>query len=436
MHSCHGGSNQRFIWNGEQLQSEANTNKCLDYSFGSGNVVIWDCHGGNNQKWYWDNGRLKSRHDHFCLDVLPSNNNVFVGSCSGINTQHWQQLSSLHNSAQLTIGGGKCLRYNAQVHNNVEAAGCSETPGTMWYFNNNHRLQTEENDKCLDVHTSTGNLYMGDCHGGWNQKFYFDGHLLKTMHQDDLCLDYNVANGNVYTGSCPHHNMFNFKMQGGAMLKKMPLPKEYQHGQTLDVSCWSERFASSSSEALSCVAGVWMNSRGKKGLDGFSCAACVQVVTPRYADLDSQIRQELFFAAGMELHLTVDTRIRRSVTANGQLREGGSRDVFVAEMLPDAAETTRRYRSITNGGQCLTMSNGRLGSSACAREAEPQQMIEAMELSSLMWEEFKAGANVPAPTTSYLANRGSGLTTLRSLVLFQAQLARIVFHKPAVLTVT
>eukprot|EP00913_Durusdinium_trenchii_P002103 g1942.t1 len=162
-----------------------------------------------------------------------------------------------------------------------------------------------------------------------------------------------------------------------------------------------------------------MNSRGKKGLDGFSCAACVQVVTPRYADLDSQIRQELFFAAGMELHLTVDTRIRRSVTANGQLREGGSRDVFVAEMLPDAAETTRRYRSITNGGQCLTMSNGRLGSSACAREAEPQQMIEAMELSSLMWEEFKASANVPAPTTSYLANRGSGLTTLRSLVLFQ-----------------
>ena len=31
--------------------------------------------------------------------------------------------------------------------------------------------------------------------------------------------------------------------------------EEYQHGQTLDVSCWSERFASSSSEALSRLDG-------------------------------------------------------------------------------------------------------------------------------------------------------------------------------------
>lgn len=168
------------------------------------------------------------------------------------------------------------------------------------------------------------------------------------------------------------------------------MSQEYLHGQTLDISCWSERYSSPSTESLSplgpsgavtlpprCLAGTWLNSRGSLGLNGFSCAACVQVVTPRYADLDSQIKQELFFAGGLQLHLTVDTRTRKSVTSGGALQSGSNQDAFVAELLPDAPETERRYRALSTG-HCLTETAGQLSSSACGRDAEPDQLLEAI----------------------------------------------------------
>lgn len=416
---CHDGSWQRWYFEGEQIKVEGNANKCLDYNLGAGqtengNVNLHDCHSGSNQKWYWDGKLLKSRNDNRCLDVNPGDNNVFVGSCPDDNTQHWTHRTDLHNSRQLTVGGGKCLQ---DTGSNVEATGCGNTAGLMWYFDG-ELLKTEANNKCLDVNTGDGNLYMYNCHSGNNQKFYFDGNLIKTR-QEDLCLDYQVISGNAYAGSCPHHEMSQYRMEGGAMLKKHPLPEEFEHGQSLRVACWSERFKSPQTETLSCVAGSWINSRGKRGLDGFSCAACVQVVTPKYAAFDAQIRQELFFVSGLQLQLTVDTRTPQSVTASGNLRAGGNKDIFVAELLPDAEETLRRYRSITTAGQCLTATAGNsLTATACAKEAEPLQMLEVMELSSLMWQEFKASASVPSPTTLYLANRGSAPTTLRSFVLF------------------
>lgn len=312
---CHDGSWQRWYFEGEQIKVEGNANKCLDYNLGAGqtengNVNLHDCHSGSNQKWYWDGKLLKSRNDNRCLDVNPGDNNVFVGSCPNDNTQHWTHRSDLHNSRQLTVGGGKCLQ---DTGSNVEATGCGNTAGLMWYFDG-ELLKTEANNKCLDVNMGDGNLYMHNCHSGSNQKFYFDGNLIKTR-QEDLCLDYQVISGNVYAGSCPHHQMSQYQMESGAMLNKHPLPEEFAHGQSLRVACWSERFKSPQTETLSCVAGRWVNSRGKRGLDGFSCAACVQVVTPKYAAFDAQIRQELFFVSGLQLQLTVDTRTPQSGTA-------------------------------------------------------------------------------------------------------------------------
>ncbi|CAJ1365959.1 unnamed protein product [Effrenium voratum] len=290
---------------------------------------------------------------------------------------------------QLISDGNKCLFYDSSGDKNVEASGCSEADNKLWYFDSSDRLKTEQDNRCIDYHYGTSNYYMHNCHSGQNQKFYWDGKHLRDKYDDDFCMDYHVANGNVRSGTCQDKQNNQWTFEGGAMLKKSPIPTSFSHGQTLEVSCWSERFSSTGSDKLSCVAGSWVNSRGSLGLEGFSCKACVQVVSPKYADLDSQIRQELFFAAGLKLHLTVDTRTVRTVTATGGLRTGGTKDVFVAELMDGAGETLRRFRSITSSGNCLAEVGGSLTAEACTSEAEPTQLMEASELSSLLWEEYK-----------------------------------------------
>ena len=166
---------------------------------------------------------------------------------------------------------------------------------------------------------------------------------------------------------------------------------------------------------MSCVAGAWINSHNKAGLDGFTCAACLQVVSKLYAELDSKMRQELFFASRMKLQLAVDTRPRRSVTSSGALQTGGSTNKFVAEILPGAADTVRRFRSLTDANQCLKESELRLTASTC--DTDPSQMMEAVELGSLLWHQFQAGTDVPKTSQSPLLNTGSGPTTLRSFQL-------------------
>eukprot|EP00439_Symbiodinium_sp_Y106_P023223 s4801_g2.t2 len=183
-----------------------------------------------------------------------------------------------------------------------------------------------------------------------------------------------------------------WKLDSQVALRKTPLPAAFQHGQSLEAKCWSERFTAGTlkdvSMTMSCVAGTWINSGNAPGLEGFTCTACLQVVSKAYADLDAKIR--------------------------------GTSDVFVAELMPDAADTMRRYRSLSEPGKCLRALDVQLNASDCAVEAEPDQMIEAVELGSLLWDEFQAGAgaqSVPGASGSGLYSRGTGPTTLRSFKL-------------------
>ena len=71
-------------------------------------------------------------------------------------------------------------------------------------------------DKCLDLHTADNHIYMGGCHAGSNQKFYFEGDqaglgrtaanaaALKSRHADysSLCLDYHTGDKSLYFGDC------------------------------------------------------------------------------------------------------------------------------------------------------------------------------------------------------------------------------------------
>jgi hypothetical protein len=100
------------------------------------------------------------------------------------------------------------------------------------------------------------------------------------------------------------------------VLMKTALPEKFEHGQTLTVGCWQERFRALPSErpathgannnaTLTCVAGKWFDNEGLPGLSGFVCAGCVQVMNAPYKDYDVASKQELYFVSAMVSRIKV-----------------------------------------------------------------------------------------------------------------------------------
>eukprot|EP00928_Gymnodinium_smaydae_P042994 TRINITY_DN288_c1_g1_i4.p1 TRINITY_DN288_c1_g1~~TRINITY_DN288_c1_g1_i4.p1 ORF type:complete len:2624 (-),score=354.57 TRINITY_DN288_c1_g1_i4:129-7931(-) len=116
---------------------------------------------------------------------------------------------------------------------------------------------------------------------------------------------------------------------GKAFNHKSKLPSEFFHGQKLRKSCWQGRFREVSvnggdvSKALTCMSGTWIDEDGHAGLSNFACAACVQVVSAPYSQLDSRNKQELYFSQIMEIRFKAMTKtdrvLLRSGSLNGQL---------------------------------------------------------------------------------------------------------------------
>jgi len=94
--NCHGGANQRFRLDGEQLKVG---DRCLDVQGGNrGNgagVIAWSCNGQQNQRWRmgWD-GRIRSQLTGKCLDVrdgrAKAGQQVMVWDCNGGDNQRWR----------------------------------------------------------------------------------------------------------------------------------------------------------------------------------------------------------------------------------------------------------------------------------------------------------------------------------------------------------
>ncbi|CAE7225520.1 unnamed protein product, partial [Symbiodinium natans] len=276
---------------------------------------MWECHDGSNQKFFFDGPNIRTRKDDTCMDaagpirelalpcrngdasgihtVQPQNGNkIFMSSCPNSDSLQWHFGTNIRNSRQITVGG-RCLVRWWNDNDNVGTGNCEEQPTQLWYFSG-EQLMTEHDDKCLEEALDTGNLRMRACNGWGNQKFYFDGVYLRMKHTD-RCLDYNVETHSAYAGSCPYmdNHLWKFGPGEALVLRKVPLPSSFEHGQSLRASCWSERFTSrpQNFETMSCVAAAWVNSQNKPGLDGFACTACIQVVSKRYAELDSKIKQ-------------------------------------------------------------------------------------------------------------------------------------------------
>jgi len=136
-------------------------------------------------------------------------------SCSPKNSNvPWKiyALEAIHGPAALmTVHDNKCLdyRYNSNYWN-VYMHNCHGGDNQKWYFDG-QTLKTEHDNKCLDYHynSNLGTVYMDDCHGGATQKWRFDGKTLKNGH-GNKCLDYNYnfdeasyfETANVYMHHC------------------------------------------------------------------------------------------------------------------------------------------------------------------------------------------------------------------------------------------
>ncbi|MFI9204715.1 RICIN domain-containing protein [Streptomyces sp. NPDC053048] len=96
MWDCHGGSNERWYWDGLTIRSDLN-GKCLDVVAGNAEngaaLNMWDCYGGAPQQWVWDGARLRNPVYNRCLTIGNANwwngASVIMWDCNLGSHQQW-----------------------------------------------------------------------------------------------------------------------------------------------------------------------------------------------------------------------------------------------------------------------------------------------------------------------------------------------------------
>lgn len=213
-----------FDWNTRQIKGI--NDKCLDAGNVNDSNNRWlrvsNCHGGLNQKWYLDTvGRIHSEEKNsLCIDSASGSNNnstLYIGACHSLNNQKWSGnismnsketfyplYSAYNNSFGFDIWGGT-------------ANGTAIKLGQIWGGNNQ---QFEYNSTSQEIRSKDGRcvdagdinnsnnrwLRINTCHNGQNQKFYADNYgRIRSNASSNLCIDSanGDANGStIYMGGC------------------------------------------------------------------------------------------------------------------------------------------------------------------------------------------------------------------------------------------
>jgi len=82
---------KKAFFEGKALVSMRGT-KCLEYNTGNNNVYMHHCHGGANQQWYLDGEQMKTKWDDKCLDYSAddASKNLYMKPCqAGATSQKW-----------------------------------------------------------------------------------------------------------------------------------------------------------------------------------------------------------------------------------------------------------------------------------------------------------------------------------------------------------
>lgn len=65
IYECHSGRHQRWQWNGNTLQNQANSWVVLDYFVNEGRVGVWQKHNRSNQQWYWQQNQSRNDYNYY-----------------------------------------------------------------------------------------------------------------------------------------------------------------------------------------------------------------------------------------------------------------------------------------------------------------------------------------------------------------------------------
>jgi hypothetical protein len=148
-------------------------NKCADLANGK-NFITHDCHGNTNQQFYFKTKpgkwvfQIKAVSSGKCLDYNFNNNDLYFHNChSGANQEFYHADGNL--DAPTYKNGAK----------QIKTTYCDEQWSGWWPF---RRKISDCINKCID-YTGDDKFIMHECHGGDNQKFYWQANYFKQdMH--------------------------------------------------------------------------------------------------------------------------------------------------------------------------------------------------------------------------------------------------------------
>ncbi|KAL7486824.1 hypothetical protein ACHAW6_012424 [Cyclotella cf. meneghiniana] len=204
MANCTAGSpNQDFYYVPTTRQIKLrSTGDCVDIHLSSNNAYMHSCHGGNNQKWRYNpiTKELKTYNDGKCLDMDPVSGNVYMyGSCHGGNNQkfvlpsHWLHAMTLYQ-VRVFSEPDKCMDVDSS--RKIILSTCNETQSSQIfkYDSATRQIKPSLSGYCFDYNFNNQDVYLYTCHGGLNQKWYFEAstNRIRTGY-DNKCLNWTAT---------------------------------------------------------------------------------------------------------------------------------------------------------------------------------------------------------------------------------------------------
>jgi hypothetical protein len=95
---------------------------------------------------------------------------------------------------------GMCVQNNDGHHATMQT--CSGSSNQQWYFDGSGLLRSSRDNRCLNQHTSSDDVYVSDCHGHDYQKWHVDPSGLLGTEYDDKCLYTEYNGGDVHVKTC------------------------------------------------------------------------------------------------------------------------------------------------------------------------------------------------------------------------------------------
>eukprot|EP00928_Gymnodinium_smaydae_P097279 TRINITY_DN876_c0_g3_i1.p1 TRINITY_DN876_c0_g3~~TRINITY_DN876_c0_g3_i1.p1 ORF type:complete len:1335 (+),score=312.08 TRINITY_DN876_c0_g3_i1:2060-6064(+) len=185
---------------------------------------------------------------------------------------------------------------------------------------------------------------------------------------------------------------------------KKPLPERFVHGERLGVSCWTERYRSvplqpgvaKTTESLTCVSGIWLDSAGNRGLSQFACGGCIQVVGAPFGLYAKQNKQELYFLKNMEVSVRAMLKTNYGVTSSGQLKKD-DKSPFLIQTSKQVSDTMRLLKSNDEGStKCLEFAEKGLVGGECAEPTPIAQLFKVSAMPVMLEKELVDSKVVPA----------------------------------------